>query len=168
MIWLFGLPCSGKTTLAWALEKEIARHNKKALVLDGDDLRQTVSSDLGFSMEDRFTHIKRTVTYAASQKDQQKVVIASLITPLEKYRRYIKEQLPETLLVYLKCHIDICKKRDVKGMYKQAKEKKIANFTGVSHPFEEPKKVSLTLNTAEETVSECIKKISHHIKIETL
>ena len=155
VIWLFGLPCSGKTTLAQELKQTFVGLGNESVILDGDDMRKRFSPDLGFTMADRFTHIKRTVEYAGECQADHKHVIVSLITPLELHREYIKQVLPSVRLCFLDCPVDVCETRDVKGLYKEARMQRLSSFTGVSHPFESPGVVDLTLHTDRQDIEVC-------------
>jgi len=161
-IWLTGLPCSGKTTIANALKEKIhAEH------LDGDEMRKIISRDLGFSKEDREKHLER-IAYIASLLNRNGVdVIASFVSPYEKTREKIKEIIESNggrfVLVYLKCSLDTCIKRDVKGMYKKALKGEIKNFTGIDDPYEEPKNADIVINTEKESVEEGVKKILDYL-----
>ena len=161
-IWLTGLPCSGKTTLANALKEKIhAEH------LDGDEMRKIISRDLGFSKEDREKHLER-IAYIASLLNRNGVdVIASFVSPYEKTRNKIKEIIESNggkfILVYLKCSLDTCIKRDVKGMYKKALNGEIKNFTGIDDPYEEPENPDIVVDTEKESVDDGVNKILDYL-----
>ena len=162
MIWLFGRPAAGKTTLAKLLLKTQEKQQKSCL-LDGDELRKNISKDLGFSLEDRFEHIKRSLRLFQEKQKQGYFVIAALITPMEIYRQYIKEQQPDIQLIYVNCSLNTCQKRDPKGLYKKAKEKSITNFTGLSQAFEEAQHPDLIVNTDQENATQSSQKIQQHL-----
>ncbi len=161
-IWFTGLPCSGKTTLANALNKKIFAER-----LDGDEMRKILSKGLGFTKEDREEHLRR-MAYVAGLLNRNGVnVIAAFITPYENIRREIKDIIEnmggEFILVYTKCSLETCMKRDVKGMYKKALKGEIKNFTGVDDPFEEPENPDIIINTEEESVEEGVRKILKYL-----
>ena len=143
MIWLFGRPASGKTTLANFIVKKL----DNAIILDGDILRKSISKDLGFSVQDRFEHIKRTLSLAKKHQSKKKNVIVALITPMERFREYIQLESRETILIYVKCNLEVCQQRDPKGLYQKAKVNEIQNFTGLTQPFESPRCVDLIIDT---------------------
>ena len=153
-IWFIGLHGSGKTTIAERLA-EILRKNKVPLViLDGDKVRKIISSDLGYSLEERNTHMKRVVDLCKKMVERGLLCIACVASPTEKSREYARQQLENIVTVYVKCPIEVCEKRDVKGHYKKArnKEKGFENFLGISLNFEEPKNPDIILNTDRESV----------------
>ena len=153
-IWFVGLHGSGKTTITTNLAKILRDNNIQVEVLDGDEIRKTVSSDLGYSLEDRNTHMKRVADLCKEINDSGTLCIACVASPTEKSREYAKDTIDNVVIVYAKCPIEVCKKRDVKDHYKKArnKEKGFENFLGVSLPFEEPKYPDIVLNTAKESV----------------
>jgi len=150
VVWLTGLPCSGKTTLA-----EIVRDKLDCEMLDGDDLRGSdFSKGIGFTPEDRERHLLR-VGYLAKRLSRYNDVICSFVSPSEP----VRQKLPVDLTVYVKCPLDVCMDRDVKGMYAKAKAGEITNFTGYNAPYEEPKNPDLTLDTAVLSKDECVDRI---------
>lgn len=157
-IWFTGLHGSGKSTIANELIKVLRKSNVKAELLDGDDLRKTISSDLGYSVEERNEHMKRVADLCKTITDKGIVAIASVASPTEKSREYARKILKKMFLVYVKCPLEICEKRDVKGHYKKAREKEqgFEHFKHVSVNFEEPKNPDIVLNTNKESVMESI------------
>jgi adenylylsulfate kinase len=145
--WLFGLPCAGKTTLAKGLVGPNTVH------LDGDYLRDTLNTDLGFSKEDRTENLRRAAGVAQGLNEQGFDVVASFITPYETQREMIRENINTVTLIHVTAPIDVCEERDVKGMYEQAREDEIENFTGVDAPFEEPEQGAVALEVQTETHS---------------
>jgi adenylylsulfate kinase len=154
--WLFGLPCSGKTTLAEGLV------GPKTVHLDGDYLRDTLNTDLGFSKEDRTENLRRAAGVAEGLNKQGFDVVASFITPYESQREMVREKVATVAFIHVKAPIEVCEERDVKGMYEQARDGKIENFTGVDAPFEEPEQEEGVLEVRTETHSEkeILKKIN--------
>lgn len=147
VVWLTGLPGSGKTTIAQKLLHELRARNLKVEVFDGDEVRRNLSKGLGFSKEDRDTHNKRII-YVCSLLTRNGVsAIVSLISPYRSTRRYARENLPNFVEVYLKCSIRECIRRDPKGLYKRALAGEITNMTGIQDPYEEPSNPELVLNT---------------------
>lgn len=138
-IWFFGLSGSGKTTIADKLVCEFKERGLPVERLDGDIVRGALTRDLGFSLTDRFEHIRR-VTYVAKILMKNGInVIASFITPLRAMRYYIQKELGQKcLLVECKCCIETCMERDVKGLYEQALNGNIGEFTGLTQKYETP------------------------------
>jgi adenylylsulfate kinase len=159
--WLFGLPCSGKSTLAEGLVGPNTVH------LDGDYLRETLNEDLGFSKEDRSENLRRAAGLAQALNDQGFDAVASFITPYEEQREMIREQIDDVSLVHVHAPVDVCEERDVKGMYEKAREGEIEDFTGVSDPFEEPEpgEAELTVRTEAHSAEESIKAINDEIGV---
>lgn len=154
-LWLTGLPCSGKTTLAKELLKVL-----DAVHLDGDIVRKSLTKDLGYSPEDRTENLRRVSIVARMLNDSGKDVIASFVSPREKMRKMIRKNIGKEnlILVYLKCSLKECIRRDVKGLYKKAVAGEIPMFTGISAPYEEPK-ADIEIDTEKETLEESVNKI---------
>ena len=160
IVWLTGFSGAGKSTLA----QEVAVHlESKQLVrvLDGDDLRKGISADLGFSMKDRDENLRRTAEISRLFAESGFTVITAFISPLQKQRdlaRKISKDYP-FFEVFVDCPLEVCEKRDVKGLYKQARSGKISEMTGVVSPFEVPINPDLHLKTDKLTVEQCVEKI---------
>ena len=160
VIWFTGLPCSGKTTLSKMLERELKEKGKEVVLLDGDELRKTISKDLGFSEEDRKEHNRRVIELAKKLSKEGKVVVLALVSPIREVREKAREEIgKEFVEVYLSCPLAVCIERDVKGHYKKALRGEIKNFTGVSQKYEEPVNPEVILYTAVESKEESIKKL---------
>lgn len=158
-LWFTGLPCSGKTTLADALAKDLRKRNMKVERLDGDIVRKSLTKDLGFSKEDRQMNIER-VTFVAKLLTRNGVaVLCTFVSPYNSIRRKSREEIGEYILVYVKASPKACAKRDVKGMWAKAKAGEIENFTGYDDPFEEPDNAQIFVDTEKETVEESKQKI---------
>jgi adenylylsulfate kinase len=171
VIWLTGLPCSGKTTIATRLQGLLIRMNRAAYVLDGDKIRKGLNSDLGFSKEGRIENIRRIGEVAKLFADTGFIIIVAFISPFRQGRNQIRSYLPigQFIEVYLDCPIEECEKRDVKGHYKQARNGKIAEFTGVSSPYEPPLKPELQLKTNIQSLVDCTDEIVDYlIKLERI
>ena len=157
-LWFTGLPASGKTTLAKALYEIFKTNGNKVIWLDGDKIRRTISKDLGFSKKDRIENIKRIAHLAQCLNEEGAFVIVSAIAPYKEMRQIIREIVNNYVEVYVKCPLEICKKRDPKGLYKKAEKGEIKNFTGISDTYEEPEAPDILVET-KESVDECIGKI---------
>jgi len=151
-IWLTGLSGAGKSTIAEAFRKK----HPEWVLLDGDVLRTGLCSDLKFSKEDRDENIRRAVEVARLFNKEGKNVIAAFITPFEVDRLMVKEKISRSLMVYCSTSLEICEKRDVKGLYKKARNGEIKDFTGISSPFEYPDSADIILNTGSSTIDECL------------
>ena len=153
-LWFTGLACSGKTVLANAVADELKKKGMKVERLDGDIVRKGLTRDLGFSDEDRRMNIER-VTFVAKLLTRNGVaVLASFISPFNDIRAYSREEIGEYILVYVKCSIEECERRDVKGMYAKARTGEIKEFTGIDSPFEEPNEADIIVETDTQTVEE--------------
>jgi adenylyl-sulfate kinase len=163
-IWFTGLPCCGKTTIADQVA--IVLKNKKYTVeqLDGDIIRQDVTRDLGFSKKDRDENIKRVTSIAKTLTQNNVIVLASFVSPYRIQRRNARKEIQKFIEVYVRCPVEICIQRDVKGMYQKALEGKITHFTGVDDPYEEPEHPELILDTDKESVEESVKKVLQKIE----
>jgi len=161
-VWFTGLPCSGKTTLAKRLKEELDNRGYKTVHLDGDDVRNGLNKDLGFTGADRNENLRRVAHVAQLFNDAGNIVIASFITPTNEQRDLISDIISNFQLIYLKCSVDECEKRDIKGMYKKARKGKIKDFTGISAPFEKPD-TNIVVDTGKNDVESCIRQILDHL-----
>jgi len=153
-IWFTGLVCSGKSVLADALADDLKKRGMKVERLDGDIVRKSLTRDLGFSDEDRRMNIER-VTFVAKVLTRNGVaVLASFISPFNDIREYSRKEIGTYILVYVKCPIEVCEQRDVKGMYAKARAGEIKQFTGIDSPFEEPDKADIIVDTSKQTIEE--------------
>jgi len=153
-LWFTGLSGSGKSALANAVAEDLKKRGMKVERLDGDIVRKSLTKDLGFTEEDRNRNIER-VTFVAKLLTRNGVaVLASFISPYNKIRAYSREEIGDYILVYVKCSLDVCEQRDPKGMYKKARAGEIKNFTGIDHPFEEPDKADIIVETDTQTLDE--------------
>ncbi len=156
VIWLLGLPASGKTTIGNTLRNRLEEKHIAVQMLDGDELRKTVSSDLGFTKQDRETHAKRVIDLAAKLSMEKPVVIVSLITPYQSSRNLARETLTNYFEVWVKASVEECMRRDPKGLYKKAFANEILNFTGVQDPFEIPQNPDIILDTEQLNPDRCV------------
>jgi adenylylsulfate kinase len=149
LIWFTGLSGSGKSTLAEQMESLLHQKGYHTYLLDGDNVRKGLNGDLGFSEDDRIENIRRIGEVANLMVDAGLIVLASFISPFNSDRNKIKEMLGASSYfeAYVECSLEECERRDVKGLYKLARAGKIANFTGISSPYETPENPDIILNT---------------------
>ncbi|MBN2541720.1 adenylyl-sulfate kinase [bacterium] len=163
-LWFTGLPCSGKTTVADLVAEKLRNKGYKIERLDGDIVRKSLTKDLGFSQEDRNENIKR-VTFVAKLLSRNGVgVLASFVSPYIEIRKHIREETTNFVEVFVKCPVGVCEDRDVKGMFKKARAGEIDDFTGVSHPFEDPENPEIIIETNRESVEESAEKVIKKLK----
>ena len=155
VLWLTGLSGSGKSTLAFEVEKRMFEEGYQVYVLDGDNIRHGLSSDLGFAPEDRVENIRRVGEIAALFADAGNVVVTAFISPYRHDRELARQAVSDSFHeVYLSAGLEVCEGRDPKGLYKKARRGEIPEFTGVSAPYEAPEDPELTIDTGELTVEE--------------
>ncbi len=161
VIWLTGMSGAGKSTISSALEEKLLSKGCSVKILDGDEVRTNLTSDLGFSKEDRDENVKRIAYVAKCISDVDGVAIVAAISPYKEARQKAAVLIGEDefLGVFVKCDIDTLISRDVKGLYKMAIRGDISNFTGISDPYEDPLNFEVVCNTAVETVEESVGKI---------
>ncbi|MGA5688503.1 adenylyl-sulfate kinase [Cytobacillus pseudoceanisediminis] len=165
MIWFTGLSGSGKSTIANALQHELYKNNVRTYLLDGDNLRHGINSNLSFSPEDRKENIRRTAEIGKLFVDAGIVVLAAVISPFEEDRLHARTifQEEDFIEVYVKCSLSECEKRDPKGLYKKARNGEIKQFTGIDQPYEEPKKPEIVLDTTELTLVQSVELLSSYL-----
>ena len=168
VLWFTGLSGSGKSTLAHALEEKLHQLRCSTLVLDGDNVRNGLCEDLGFVEADRNENIRRVAEVAKLLMDAGLITIAALISPLEKQRAVARDLLAKQpgnfFEIYCKCSLNVCEQRDVKGLYKKARDQKIKNFTGLSSPYEPPLAPDLAIETDKLTVDESVNLIMSFLR----
>ncbi|MDI6827256.1 MAG: sulfate adenylyltransferase subunit CysN [Armatimonadota bacterium] len=160
-IWLTGLSGSGKSTLAYALEKRLIEEGRACFVLDGDNIRQGLNRDLGFSPEDRAENIRRVAEVAKLFNDAGLIVITSFISPFRKDRANAQEIIGDDrfIEVYVDAPLGVCEARDPKGLYAKARAGEIPDFTGISSPYEPPESPDLHLRTDQLSIDEAVRAI---------
>ncbi len=158
-IWFTGLSGAGKSTLSQELEQRLKARGRNVEVLDGDVIRTNLSKGLGFSREDRDTNIKRIAFVCNLLTRNGVACISAAISPYTEARAWARNEIGNFVEVYLKCPIDVCRQRDIKGLYKLADEGKIKGFTGVDDPYEEPLRPELVIETDKETIEESVNRI---------
>ena len=160
-VWFTGLACSGKTTLAKRVRDILNIRGIAVVILDSDDLRNTVSRDVGYTMADREHHMKLVSNICSLLTMQGIVNIAAVISPTEKSRREARKQIGKCIEVYTKCSLSTCRKRDVKGHYRKFDEGKLNNFVGLDLPYEEPGSPDVTVETDKHSIDSCSNAIIH-------
>ena len=158
-LWFTGLPCSGKTTISNIVEKELKERGLNVEALDGDELRKNLSKDLGFSKKDRDTHIRRIGFISKLLSRNGVATLAAFVSPYREVRDHLRSEIENFVEVYVRCPVDECIKRDVKGMYKKALAGEIKNFTGISDPYEEPLSPELVVETDKESPEESAQRV---------
>ena len=161
LIWLTGLSGSGKSTLALRLEHYLFKRGFKVFMLDGDNVRNGLNKDLGFSENDRKENLRRVAEMCRIMLDAGMVIIAAFISPFEQERQSVRQiVLPERYLeIFVNCSLNVCEARDCKGLYAKARKGIIPNFTGISSPYEIPSAPFMQVNTDEEEINESVLKI---------
>ncbi len=161
VLWFTGLSGSGKSTLADALETELNKRGIATMLLDGDNIRTGINSDLGFSEQDRKENIRRLSEIVKLFYDAGIVVLTAFISPFISDRDTIRAKLPEGRFVeiFVDTPLEICEQRDTKGLYAKARKGEIKNFTGIDSPFEKPLKPELTIPTAELSIEESLNQL---------
>ena len=162
-VWMTGLPASGKSTIAVALEQVLIQRNKHAYVLDGDNVRHGLNKDLGFSAEDRAENIRRIGEVAKLFADSGLIVITSFISPYVSDRDLARKLHDDAgvpfLEVYVEVPLAVAEKRDPKGLYKKARAGQIKGFTGIDDPYEPPPKPELVVATDRLSEGESVRKV---------
>ncbi len=150
-IWFTGLSGSGKSTLAKMLAAEMRQRKLPVVLLDGDEVRKTLSRDLGYTKEERDKHITRVADVAHLITNNNVFAIACVIAPTKKIREYARSQIKNFVEVYLACPLEKCEQRDVKGHYQKARQGTIKDFVGISVPYEKPDNPELMIQTGEQS-----------------
>ncbi len=165
-IWMTGLPASGKSTLAVALEKALWERGIHSFVLDGDNVRHGLNKDLGFSPEDRVENIRRIGEVAKLFTAAGVINITAFISPYRADRERVRQIMAagEFIEVYVDCPVEECEKRDPKGHYKKARSGEMKEFTGVSAPYEAPASAELTIQTSRASLDECVRQVMAYLE----
>jgi adenylylsulfate kinase len=158
-IWLTGLSGAGKTTICRFLETELRSQGYKIEVLDGDVVRQNLSKGLTFSKEDRDENIRRIGFVAHLLTRNNVIVLVSVISPYRAIREEVKEQIGDFIEVYVNAPLEVCEQRDVKGLYKKARDCEIKNFTGIDDLYEIPLEPDVECKTNQESIAQSANKI---------
>jgi adenylylsulfate kinase len=167
-LWFTGLSGSGKSTVANAVENRLFEMGYHTYVLDGDNVRHGLNSDLGFSETDRIENIRRLSELVHLFTDAGIIVLSAFISPYKKDRESARKLLNtgDFFEVFCRCNISECEKRDPKGLYKKARAGEIPEFTGISSPYEDPEDPEIIVDTDKDSVAKCAEKIIDHLKKE--
>ena len=165
-IWFTGLSGAGKSTLSSILQQRLGERGRNVEILDGDIVRTHLSKGLGFSKEDRDTNIKRIAFVCGLLTRNGVATISAAIAPYREARAWARKEIGNFIEVYVKCPLEVCRQRDVKGLYKLADEGKLKGFTGVDDPYEEPENPELVIETDKETPEQSAQRIL--VKLEEL
>jgi adenylylsulfate kinase len=166
ILWFTGLPSSGKSTIALSVEKSLYEMGAKTMVLDGDNVRHGLCSNLAFSMPDRQENIRRIGEVAKLFIEAGVITMTAFISPLREYRDGVRVLVggEDFLEIYCDCSVDVCEQRDVKGHYKKARAGQIKEFTGVSSPYEAPQHPEIVLKTDLLSVEQCTEQVIEYLK----
>lgn len=164
-LWLTGLSGSGKSTLANAIEQRLNAMEKHTYILDGDNLRHGLNSDLNFTRSDRNENVRRTAEVAKLMVDAGLIVIVALISPYKNERSWVrslfkKDQFYE---IYISTDLSECERRDSKGLYKKARAGEIKNFTGINSPYEAPSEPDVSIDTTNKSIESCVDSILKNV-----
>ena len=163
-VWLTGLPCSGKSTLAELVTAELTRAGHQVQLLDGDVIRREWRRELGFSRSDREENIRRVAFGCRLLNAHGVTTVAALVSPYRALRDEARASIPRFVEVHVRAPLETCIRRDVKGMYRKALAGEIPDFTGVSAPFEAPISPELVIDTDQESAAQCAARIMERLR----
>jgi adenylylsulfate kinase len=166
VIWFTGLSGSGKSTLAHSVEEELHNLGCGTYVLDGDNVRHGLSSNLTFSIDDRKENIRRIGEVAKLMMEAGVIAITAFISPFNKDRNLVRQLLPQGdfIEIFCKASLETCESRDVKGLYKRARAGEIKNYTGIDSPYEAPDNPELVIDTESDLLEESVAKVIDFLK----
>ena len=170
VIWFTGLSGAGKSTVAHAVEEHLYQLGCRTFVLDGDNVRFGLSSDLGFSKEDRKENIRRIGEVAKLMMEAGVITMTAFISPFRADREIVRMMMPDGdfFEVYCKAEIEICEARDVKGFYKKARAGEIKDYTGIDSIYEPPERPDILINTGEDSLEYCVNQVVNFISTKIL
>ncbi|GGF99227.1 adenylyl-sulfate kinase [Paenibacillus abyssi] len=148
VLWFTGLSGAGKTTTARCVEEKLRSQGRRVELFDGDVMRETICKGLGFSREERFENTRRIAWVSKLLSRNGVDVIVSAITPYQEMRAFARQEIPGFVEIYVKCPLQECERRDVKGLYAKARRGELKHFTGISDPYEEPLHPEITVDTS--------------------
>lgn len=164
LIWFTGLSGAGKSTIANALSIKLHQNSYLTYMLDGDNLRHGLNSNLGFSKEDRIENIRRVKEVSKLFVDAGIITLATFISPFKEDRQGIRDLLKDRFIeVFVDCDLEVCEDRDPKGLYKKARGGLIKDFTGIDSPYEKPDNPEITIHSHKNTVDECVEHIIKYL-----
>lgn len=161
ILWFTGLSGAGKSTLAHAVEERLYQLGCRTFVLDGDNVRHGLCGDLGFTDQDRQENIRRIAELAKLMLEAGTIALTAFISPFRAERNLARKLVPhgDFIEIYCSCDLSICEERDVKGLYKKARQGEIKHFTGISSPYEAPEKPELKVDTGKYSLDECVEQV---------
>jgi adenylylsulfate kinase len=161
ILWFTGLSGSGKSSIAGKVEEILHERGYMTYLLDGDNVRSGLNNNLGFTEQDRSENIRRIGEVAKLFVDSGVIVLTAFISPFEADRRMVRDLVKkgEFLEIYVNCPIEVCEERDVKGLYKKARNGEIKDFTGINSPFEEPRQPEITIRSDNESIEDAANRI---------
>lgn len=164
VLWFTGLSGSGKTTLAVALEKQLNKQNFLTQVLDGDNIRSGINQNLGFSHDDRLENIRRIAEISKLFLNCGVITINSFVSPAKEMRDLARKIVgsEDFVEIFVNAPLELCEKRDVKGLYEKARKGEIKDFTGVQDGYEAPLNANLEINTENKSIDECVNEIINY------
>ena len=166
-LWMTGLSGAGKSTLANALEQELNEKGKHTYILDGDNLRHGLNSDLDFSEADRNENVRRAAEAAQLMVDAGLIVIVGLISPFKQERDWARSLFKDNQFkeIYISTSLQECEQRDVKGLYEKARRGEVKDFTGIDSPYEPPENPDVIIDTENKSVSDCVQLILEKVHL---
>ena len=166
-LWMTGLSGAGKSTLANALEQKLNGMGKHTYILDGDNLRHGLNSDLGFTEADRNENVRRAAQVAQLIVDAGLIVIVGLISPFKQERDWARGLFKDNQFkeIYISTSLQDCEERDVKGLYEKARRGVVKDFTGIDSPYEPPENSEVIIDTHNKSVDECVQQILHEANL---
>lgn len=161
IVWFTGLSGAGKSTIAHAVEARLFAAGLQSYVFDGDNVRHGLCGDLGFTEADREENIRRIGEMCKLFMDAGMVSLSAFISPFRRDRERVRAMVAkgDFVEIYCRCPLDVCEARDVKGLYRRARQGEIAHYTGISSPYEEPASPDLVIDTAASTLDECVQSV---------
>ena len=167
ILWFTGLSGAGKSTLAHAVEEELHQNGYRTFVLDGDNIRHGLCSDLGFTPEDRIENIRRVGEVAKLFMQAGIIVLTAFISPYRVERERVRGLVEhgDFIEIYCDSPVEICESRDVKGLYKKARAGLIPEFTGISSPYETPLNPELIVSTGKTSLGSCVRQVISELKL---
>ena len=170
VVWFTGLSGSGKSTLSHSVEEKLHNLGCRTFVLDGDNVRHGLSSNLSFNNDDRKENVRRIGEVAKLMMDAGVITMTAFISPFREDRDLVRKLLPQDdfIEIYCKASLETCESRDVKGLYKRARAGEIKNYTGIDSPYEAPNNPELIIDTEHESLEESVSKVIDFLKVKTI